>query len=62
MTLVLIFQDGNGTATGSAPAGGGAATAVMAVHKRTGVTQPDVFGKSGAGLSMWGRLRGVRFG
>lgn len=58
MTLALIFVDEHGVATGGAAGSTPASATVSAVHKRVGVTQPDVYGKSGAGLSMRGWLKG----
>lgn len=62
MTLVLIFQDANGAATGSGTAAA-ASTFTPAVHRRIGVRQPDVPSIGGPGLAFWaGLLRGLSFG
>jgi hypothetical protein len=60
MTLVLIFQDGNGAATGSGTAQA-ASTFTPAVHRKVGVRQAGVPSHGGgSGLAMRGWLRGWR--
>jgi hypothetical protein len=61
VTLALVFLDEQ-----SVPRGGTAAvtgsTFAPAVHKKVGVRQPDVPAHGGgAGLAMWGWLRGLRW-